>query len=414
MKFGINTIDDFDVSGKTVLLRVDINQPVDKIAKKLKDITRIKGCAPTIKELSDKGAKVVVLAHQGSDIEYQNYYNLSPHAKVISELIGKAVEFVEDVCGPFAQDKIKGMSDGQIILLDNVRFMAEENTLFELKLNLTPDQMKETQIVKKLAPLADLFVVDAFAAAHRAQPSLMGFSYVMPCAMGRLFEKEYSILAEVLEIPKKPLVFLLGGSKIGDAFQMMDKVLKEGIADKILAGGLVGQVMLVASGVDIGKPSHDFIVSKGLDQYIEKSKEVLAEYGAKIVLPIDVAYVKGGRKEIDVKDLPINEDILDIGAKTIELFTGEINSASTVFVNGPVGVFELKDTELGTKSLWHALAKTKAFTVLGGGDSVAATNKYELADDMGYVCTGGGALVRFLSGEELPIIKALKFGTKEF
>ncbi len=414
MKFGINTIDDFDVNGKTVLLRVDINQPVDKVNKKLKDITRIKGCAPTIKELSDKGAKVVVMAHQGSDIEYQNYYNLSLHADVISELIGKDVEFVEDVCGPYAQDKIKKMTDGQILLLDNVRFMAEEMTLFETKLNLTPEQMVQTQVVQKLAPLGDLFVVDAFAAAHRAQPTLMGFSYVMPCAMGRLFEKEYSILAEVLERPKKPLVFLLGGAKIADAFQMMDKVLGEGIADKILAGGLVGQVMLTAAGVDIGKPSLDFIMSKNLGEFIEKSKEVLAVYGDKIVLPVDLAYIDGSRKEIDVAELPIEKDLLDIGAKTVELFTKEINTAKTVFVNGPVGVFEMQETEFGTKALWSALANSPAFTVLGGGDSVAATNKYDLADDMGYVCTGGGALVRFLSGEELPIVMALKFGTKEF
>jgi phosphoglycerate kinase len=414
MKFGINTIDDFDVSGKTVLLRVDINQPVDKKTDTLKDITRIKGCAPTIKELSDKGAKLVVLAHQGSDIEYQNFYNLSPHAKVISKLVGKEVTFVPDVCGPFAQQKIKDMHDGQILLLDNVRFMAEEQTLFERKLNLSPQQMLQTQVVKKLAPLADLFVVDAFAAAHRAQPSLMGFSYMMPCAMGRLFEKEYSILAEVLDNPKKPLLFLLGGAKIGDAFQMMDKVLKEGIADKILAGGLVGQVMMIASGIDIGKPSLDFIIKKNLDQYIEKSKAVLAEFGAKIVLPVDVAYVDGQRKEVDVVSLPIDQDILDIGAKTVALFTEEINKAKTIFVNGPLGVFELPETEYGTKTLWHALADSPAFSVLGGGDSVAATNKYGLADKMGYVCTGGGALVRFLSGEELPIIKALKFGTKEF
>ena len=199
MKFGINTIDDFDIKGKMVLLRVDINQPVDKEKNELKDITRIKGCAPTVKELSEKGAKLVVLAHQGSDIEYKNYYNLQPHAKVLAELTGRPVEYVPDVCGPFAQEKIKGLRDGEIILLDNVRFMAEEMTLFETKLKLTPEQQAKTQVVEKLAPLADLFIVDAFAAAHRAQPTLVGFEQVLPSAMGRLFEKEYSILSGILE-----------------------------------------------------------------------------------------------------------------------------------------------------------------------------------------------------------------------
>lgn len=241
MKFGINTIDDFDIKGKTVLLRVDINQPVDKATDTLKDIARIKGCVPTVKELSHKGAKLVILAHQGSDIEYQNYYNLSPHAKVLSDLTGKNVEFVPDVCGPYAQERIKQLKDGEIILLDNVRFMAEEMTLFETKLNLTPEQQAKTQVVSKLAPLADLFIVDAFAAAHRAQPTLMGFQQLLPSAMGRLFEKEYGVLSEILEQPQRPLVFVLGGAKIQDAFLMMDKVLCEGIADKVLAGGLVAQ-----------------------------------------------------------------------------------------------------------------------------------------------------------------------------
>jgi len=412
MRFGIHTIDDFDIKGKTVLLRVDINQAVDKKTDTLKDITRIKGCAPTVKELSDKGAKLVVLAHQGSDIEYSNYYTLRPHAKVLSDLIGKTVEFVPDVCGPYAQDKIKSLKEGEVILLDNVRFMAEEMTLFETKLKLSPEQMAQTQVVQKLTPLADLFIVDAFAAAHRAQPTLMGFP--IPSAMGRLFEKEYSVLAEILEQPKKPLVFVLGGAKIQDAFLMMDKVLGAGVADKVLAGGLVGNVMLAASGVDIGKPSLDYIYQCNLGEYIEKSKEVLHNHSEKIVLPLDVAYVDGMRKSVDINELPKQELFLDIGEKTAHVFTEEIMKAKTVFVNGPMGVFEKPETEYGTKTIWQALADTPAFTVLGGGDSIAATNKYDLADKMGYVCTGGGAMVRFLSGEELPVVGALKHAAKKF
>ena len=297
MKYGINTIDDFDLSGKTVLLRVDINQPVDKASNTLKDTTRIRGCAPTIKEIANKGAKLVLLAHQGSDIEYHNYWNLSPHAKVISELVGKDVQFVPDVCGPYAADRIKNLKSGEIILLDNVRFMAEEMTLFETKLNLTPEQMAKTQVVSRLAPLADVYICDAFAAAHRAQPTLVGFEQVLPSGMGRLFEKEYEILSDVLEAPERPCVFVLGGAKIQDAFLMMDKVLKEGIADRVLAGGLVGNVMLIAKGIDIGKPSTGFIYEKNLGEYIEKSKDVLKTYDDKIVLPVDLAYEQEGGAE---------------------------------------------------------------------------------------------------------------------
>lgn len=414
MRFGINTLGDFDIKGKTVLLRVDINQPVDKETDTLKDITRIKGCAPTVKELSEKGAKLVILAHQGSDIEYKNYYNLAPHAKVLSELTGRKVEFVPDICGPYAQQRIKELGNGEMILLDNVRFMAEEMTLFETKLKLTPEQQAKTQVVSRLAPLADLFIVDAFAAAHRAQPTLIGFEQLLPSAMGRLFEKEYSILSAILEQPKKPLVFVLGGAKIQDAFMMMNKVLKDGIADKVLAGGLVGNVMLIAKGIDIGKPSTDFIMKNNLGEFIDKSKNVLTEYGDKIVTPIDLAYANENRVTVDTDRLPSDEMYMDIGDKTAEIFTDEIMNAQTVFVNGPVGVFEKPLTEYGTKKVWQALAETKAYTVLGGGDSVAATNKYGLAEKMSYVCTGGGALVRFLSGEELPVVSALKVGADKF
>ncbi|MFA5675472.1 MAG: phosphoglycerate kinase [Christensenellales bacterium] len=414
MKFGINTVDDFNIKGKTVLLRVDINQPVDKQKNELKDVTRIKGCVPTITELAKKGAKLVILAHQGSDIEYGNYYNLGLHAKALSEFAGIPVEYVPDVCGPYAQEKVRALQEGDILLLDNVRFMAEEMTLFETKLKLTRRQQVKTQVVEKLAPLADLFVMDAFAAAHRAQPTLTAFGELMPAAMGRLFEKEYGVLAEILQAPKKPLVFVLGGAKIQDAFLMMDKALAEGTADKVLAGGLVGNVMLAAKGIDIGKASLDFILRNNLGEYIEKSTRLLEKYSGKIISPLDLAYEDSVRHNVSIEQLPLNELFTDIGERTANVFAQEIKNAKTVFVNGPMGVFEKPLSEYGTRQVWKALAETKAFTVLGGGDSVAATNKYSLAYKMGYICTGGGAMVRFLSGEELPVIDALKHAAVKF
>ena len=409
MKHGIHTIDDFDVRGKTVLLRVDINEPVDKEKNKLKDLTRIEGCIPTIKELSDKGAKVVILAHQGSDIEYQSYYDLSLHAEVIKELTGKPLEFVPDICGPFAIEKIKAMQDGDIVLLDNVRFMAEEMTLFETKLNLTPEQQAQTLVVRKLAPLADLYVCDAFAAAHRSQPTLVGFEQVLPSAMGRLFEKEYTIISDILKNPARPCVFVLGGAKIQDAFLMMDKVLKEGTADFVLTGGLVANIVMVAKDIDIGKASEDFIYKKSLGECIETAREILDAYSGKILVPEDFAYVEDEqRHEVSVGDIAQDKLLIDIGKKTIERYAQIIHDAGTVFINGPMGVFEKKPSEAGTKEIWEAAADTKGYSVVGGGDSVAAANLFGVGERIGYICTGGGALVRFLSGEELPVIRALK------
>ncbi len=413
MKHGIHTIDDFDVAGKTVLLRVDINEPVDKEKKKLKDLTRIEGCIPTIKELSDKQAKVVVLAHQGSDIEYQSFYDLSLHADVIRNMTGKPVEFVPDVCGPYAVERIKAMKDGDIVLLDNVRFMAEEMTLFETKLNLTPDQQAQTLVVRRLAPLADLYICDAFAAAHRSQPTLVGFEQVLPSAMGRLFEKEYTIISDILKSPERPCVFVLGGAKIADAFLMMDKVLKEGTADVVLTGGLVANIMAVAKEIDIGKASEDFIYKKSLGECIETAREILELYSDKILIPEDFAYVEDDvRHEVKVGDIPQDKMLVDIGTNTIAKYDQIIREAGTVFINGPMGVFEKTPSAAGTKAVWEAAAGTRGFSVVGGGDSVAAANLFGVSDRIGYICTGGGALVRFLSGEELPVVKALKDANK--
>lgn len=259
MRFGIRTIDEFELEGKTVLCRVDINQPVDRKNNTLKDITRIKASVPTIKELSDKGAKVVLLAHQGSDIEYKNFYTTQPHSVVLSQLLGREVQFIDDVCGPAAREKIRSLKNGEILLLDNVRFVSEEQTLFELKLCLTHEQQAQTQLVQKLAPLADLYVCDAFAAAHRDQPSLCGFEQVLPSAMGRLFEKEYCVISELMENPAHPCTFVLGGAKISDAFMMMETVMSKGVADTVLTGGLVANIMLAAMNEEIGSGSMEFI-----------------------------------------------------------------------------------------------------------------------------------------------------------
>ena len=411
MRFGIRTLDELHLSGKTVLCRVDINQPVDRASGTLKSINRIRACVPTVRELSDKGAKVVLMAHQGSDIEYKNYYTTKPHAAVLSELLGREVKWIDDVCGPAARDAIRALKDGEILLLDNVRFVAEEQTLFETKLRLTHEQQAHTLLVEKLAPLADCYVCDAFAAAHRDQPSLCGFEQVLPSAMGRLFEQEFCTVSQVMEAPERPCVFVLGGAKISDAFLMMQTVLSRGVADHIVTGGLVGNIFLTALGEQIGQGSLDFILKSNYGEYIDRARELYAQYADKIVLPKDLSWVEnGGRKEALLGSVPADIGAVDIGHETVREYQQLILNAGTVFVNGPMGVFEQLESEYGTRAVWQAIADTKGHSVLGGGDSITATEKFGLTDRMGYICTGGGALIRFLSGEVLPVVRALRHG----
>ena len=415
MKYGINTLDDLELAGRTVLCRVDINSPLDPERGGLADTTRIRGCAPTVRELAEGGARVVLLAHQGGDLEYHNYASTEPHAAVLTELVGRPIAFIDDVCGPAARDAVRALGDGEVLLLDNVRYCGEELTLFENRLKLSPADQAKTLVVRKLAPLAELYVCDAFAAAHRSQPTLVGFEQLLPSAMGRLFEREYENLARLRAAPARPCVFLLGGTKVQEAFPMMAAALRDGMVDRVLTAGLVANVMLVAAGVDVGAPSLDFIRQSQLEPFIDESQTILAEHGEKIVLPSDLAVVAGGaRRETAVADLPVAEQIVDIGAHTIADYAAWIAACGTVFANGPAGVFEKPETELGTKVLWYAMAGTKGFSALGGGDSVRAVNRFGLGDRFDYVCTAGGAMVQFLSGKPMPVIEALKESTARF
>ncbi len=415
MKYGIHTLDDFEWGGKVVLCRVDINAPLDPETGGLRDVTRLEGCAPTVRELAEAGARVVLLAHQGGDLEYHNYATTEKHAPVVSELTRRPVAFIDDVCGPAAREAIGRLADGDVLLLDNVRFCAEELTLFERKLDLSPEQQAKTLVVRKLAPLADLYVCDAFAAAHRSQPTLVGFEQLLLSAMGRLFEREYSNLARLRAEPARPCVFVLGGTKIQEAFPMMAAALRDGMVDTVLAAGVVANVMLAAKGVDIGEPSLEFIRAGQLERFIEESKAILADHGDKVVLPADVACVKaGGRVELASADLPVDAQLVDIGHRAVDEYRRRIAAAGTVFANGPAGVFEQPETEYGTRSLWKAMATTAGFSALGGGDSVAAMNRFGLAGRFDYVCTAGGAMVQFLSGKPMPVIEALKASAARF
>ena len=414
MKYGINIIDDFDFYSKTVIARLDLNSPYDPEKGRLKDITRIKAAALTVAELSELGAKLTILCHQGGDLEYHNFISTELHAEELSKLIKKDVRFIDDVCGPAARKAIIELSPGDILLCDNVRYMAEEMTLFETKLKLSPEEQAKAIVVRKLSPLSDIYICDAFAAAHRSQPTLVGFEEVLPSGMGRLFEREYSVLSKIIKEPEHPAVFLLGGAKIEDAFNMMPEVLLSGSADRIISAGLLGQLFLMAGGTGLGKKTEEVIYKKKFDEYLDQAREILQKYRDKIITPIDFACGDNGRKEISLGNLPAENAIEDIGSATIDMYKDIISRAKTVFINGPAGVFEKPETEKGTKELFIHTVRGDSFSVIGGGDSISAANRFVTGGRFSYMCTGGGAMVRFLSGEELPVVKALKKSALKF
>jgi len=404
----IPTLDDLPVEGKTVLLRVDINSPVDK-SKRIKDRTRIQRCLPTIRELHGKKARLAILAHQADPIEYQNFTVLKEHADILSELLGTRVEYVDDVAGPYAVEKIRAMKPGDILLLDNVRIYTEETIIFEKEVKLSPEKQAYTTVVRRLSPLADYYVCDAFAAVHRSQPTLVGFPELLPSAAGRLFEEELRVLGKVKQSPERPCIFILGGAKILDAFKMMRSALDDGAADKILTTGLVAQVMLKAKGISLGGATEAYLEKKNLLEFIPAAEESLKSHSERIICPEDFAVDSSGkRREVDAGWLPDKEPIADIGEKTIDRYCGLINESKTVFINGPAGVYENPPFDLGTRRIWEAVAASAAFSVLGGGDSIAAAGLFGVQEGISFISTAGGGLIRFLAGEKLAVVEALK------
>jgi phosphoglycerate kinase len=391
------------VKEKVVLVRVDFNSPVDPESKKVLDDSRIRAHGETtIKELAKKGAKIVVLAHQGRKGD-PDFIPLKQHAETLSRVLGKPVKYVDDVFGEKAKEAIKNLKGGEILVLENVRIFAGETK------EGTPEEHAKTELVRNLAPLADLFVNDAFAAAHRAQVSLTGFTAVLPSVAGRIMERELKSLSKVLENPEKPCVFIIGGSKADDSLEISKYVLDNGIANHVLTGGVVGQVFLVAKGVNLGKPNIEFLEKKELMLFVSGIKTLLQKYPDKIKTPVDVAVEEGrGRKEVTVKKLPTEHSIMDIGAKTVEEYTKLITRAKTIVVSGPMGVYENKEFSFGTKKVLEAIASSKAFSLAGGGHTIAALQEFGVFNKISYVSTAGGALIEFLMGKKLPGIVALE------
>jgi phosphoglycerate kinase len=397
-----NTLDDFDVENKTVLLRVDFNMPLDKKTLAITDDTRIRLALPTITELLKKHAKIVILAHQGKQGSW-DFTSMQQHARLLQNLLGKPVTYIDDIFGESAKNAIKAMTPGSIVFLDNVRKFPGET---EKK---KPEEHAQSPLVQNLAPLADLYVNDAFAAAHRAQCSLTGFAAVLPSAAGRLLEKELTSLENVVKNPAKPAVFLFGGAKFSDVIVAIDRVLSNKTADTVLLTGLPANAFLKAKGIDLGKINEEAMAEEGTPELFTNITKVYAKYPTQILLPVDFAIEKNGKRhEIALNKLPVEAHLFDIGERTIKQYCDVLSKAKTVFLSGPCGVFENPLFQKGTREIFTTVAQSKAFSIAGGGHTIAALDKLELNTKISHISTGGGALEKFMMGDKLPVVEALK------
>ena len=397
----IATLDDFDFKGKTVFVRCDLNTPIDPKTGEFLEDRRIRSHKETLLELVKKKARVVVMAHQGRSGD-ADFTTLEKHARRLSEVLGVKVKYVDDIFGTYARESIKAIKDGEVVLLENVRFYSEE------EMERPPDVQAHTFLVKKLEPLCDIFINDAFGTAHRSQPTTVGFTQTAKSGAGRLMEKEISGLSRCLNNPKKPLVFVLGGAKVVDSLKIMEKALNNDV-EKILTGGLLAIVFLIGKGYRVGEPTIEVIRGKKLTEQVPIAQSLIEKYEGKIVLPVDVALNRNNERfEIPVGDLPQDYIIKDVGRNTTKNYVDVIRNAGTVFLNGALGVYEEKTFAYGTEEIIKAVAECRGVSVIGGGDTVAAARDLGVEEKITHVSTGGKASIKYISGSKLAAIEALR------
>jgi phosphoglycerate kinase len=395
------TIDDFDFKGKTVFLRVDMNCPIDSETLEITGTKRIEETIETIESLND--AKIVMASHQGR-VGNKDYTSMEKHAKVLESLLGKKITYVDDVIGVAAQNEIKKLDNGQILLLDNLRLCAEENYEFS-----GPEATK-TIMVRRLSKLFDFCVLDSFPSAHRSHPSIVGFPYVIPSCAGRLVEKEVKKLDEIMNVTKAPHVLVLGGKKVEDRLEAIRLLIKNGRADNVLLTGLIGNVFLRAQG-----RIRSSLGIKREDEIVAKAHALIGEHPDVFSTPVDVAIEQNGnRVELDIRELNKDDIIYDLGPKTIEHYSKIISGAGTVFISGPSGFFEKENFSYGTKALLEAVANSMATTIVSGGHLTSALKKFGLVEKINHISTAGGALVRYLTGTKLPMIQSLEESAKKY
>lgn len=389
----LNTIKEADLKGKRVLIRVDFNVPLKNGV--VTDNTRIKAALPTVQYILDQGASLVVMSHFGRPKGQKNPdFSMAPIAKEFEKLLGKPVKLAPDVIGSEVEAEVKALKPGEVLLLENVRFYKEE-------------EANDPEFAKTLASYGDIYCNDAFGTAHRAHASTEGVSHYLPSYAGFLIEKEVKFMAPLLENPEKPFVAIIGGSKVSSKITVLESLVKT--CDTIVIGGGMAYTFLSVLGNKIGKSLFEPDYVDTAKAFLEKAKEK----GVKVILPVDNVCAKEfseNAEPILVDSDNISDDLMgmDIGPKTVALITDALNDAKSVVWNGPMGVFEFDAFAKGTEAVAKALAASNATTVVGGGDSVAAINKFGLASKISHVSTGGGASLEFLEGKTLPGIKALE------
>ena len=389
------TLDDFSLEGKTVFLRVDMNCPIDLNTMNISGTKRIEEAIETIKALDQ--TKLVIASHQGR-VGNDDYIGMDKHVRILEKLLNKKIKYVEDVIGQSAQKEIKNLQNGEILLLDNLRLCAEENYEF------SPEDAANTIMVKRLAPLFDLCVLDSFPSAHRSHPSIVGFPHVLPACAGRIVEREVRNLDEIMTVAKAPHVIVLGGSKVPDRLEAIKMLIQNGRADHILLTGLIGNVFMRAQA-RIKYP----LGIKREDEAVAKAHALIGEYPDVFTTPVDVAIDKDDqRMEMDVRDIKTGDKIYDLGQKTVEHYSKIISSAGTVFISGPAGFFEKANFSFGTRRLLDAIANSMATTIVSGGHLTTALKEQGLEEKINHISTAGGALVLYLTGSKLPMIKALE------
>ena len=387
------------MEGKVCLTRVDFNSPLDE-NNNLLDDTRIRVHAKTIKHIADNKGKVVVIAHQGRPGS-SDFTKLEFHAKSLQKILGKHynVNYTPFTHGSEVETMVNSLNSGNILVLENVRMVENE-----MKKKSAKEHAKDPYIMS-LAKVGEIFVNDAFSAAHRSHASLVGFTELMPSVAGLIMEHEVANLQRVVDNPQKPCIFILGGIKPEDSFKVAEYVLENDIADSVLTGGTISQLLLITMNQSLGKPTMDFLKKKKLLQFLEAANNLIERFGEKVKTQIDFAVDEGGRRLYSLGDLPLNAPILDIGDQTIEEYTNIIEQASTIVLNGPMGKFEESGFEKGTLGVFKAMERSRGFSLAGGGHSVSIIEKNNIK--LSYVSTAGGAMIQFLMGKPLPAIIAL-------
>lgn len=400
---------DFSYHGKTVFLRADLNSPV-RDGRIISD-ARFRAVLPTIIYLLEHGARVVIGTHQSKPYK-GDYITTEEHAEILSGLLGQEVEYVEDIFGKYARERIKALKPGEALMLENLRFSAEEVKYKPI------EECEKTFFVRKLAPLIDYVVNDAFAAAHRSQPSLVGFARLKPMVMGFLMEREVKALTRAYDTQEKPRVYVLGGAKVEDSLRVAENVLRNGRAELILTGGLVGHVFTLAKGFHLGDANLEFMERRGLLELVDWAEEILNEFYPHVRTPVDFAVdYRGERVEVDLlseeKWLFDEHPILDIGSRTVEKYREVLMGAKIIVANGPMGVFEREEFAVGTVGVFKAIGESPAFSIVGGGHSIASIYQHNITG-ISHVSTGGGAMLSFFAGEKLPVLEAFRISYEKF